>query len=280
MKNVKQNAVGRGLMQECPPRYVPVSPAIGGVSKSESVTRAGIKKLPLPPPQLDRILESKMNHLSLKPLPKTPENCRKLPNFVTAKPYQSPLPAPILPTDPLPVPELPDVPPPPLPPMQDDNDEEFPPPPPEFMPSPSLEESNLPSPPPEAVNLPPPPPLHYDPEMEEDAAILHKELKSFMHFLEEKDRARRPTPGKLKSSSYMAAASTFNASPKPYASPSGSASSSPLMPRFSSHSASGSPKTRRVLITDIDSVLEPKKDLIRPHQAFNNNTTVISINEI
>jgi len=286
VKNVKQNAVGRGMMQECPPRYVAVSPAVGGVSKSESVTRAGIKKLPGPPPQLDRILESKMNHLSMQPLPKPSENSRKLPNFVTARPYQSPLPAATHPVS-----ELPDSLPPPPPLMEAVDQEDFLPPPPEFvnLPSPAADDGNLPPPPPpEDANLPPPPPpLLYDPEMEEDAAILHQELKSFMHFLDEKDRAKRPTPGKLKSSAYMAAASTFNTSPKPYASPSGSASSSPLMPRFGchsaagSHSASGSPKTRKVLITDIDLVPELKEDPAHPHRhhRFNNNTTPVNNNE-
>lgn len=284
VKNVKQNAVGRGMMQECPPRYVAVAPAIGGVSKSESVTRPGIKKLPGPPPQLDRILENKMNYLSLKPLPKTPENSRKLPNFVTAKPYQSPFPATTLPADPLPVPELPNTPPPALESLQADNGEDFLPPPPEFsLPLEASDGDNLPPPPPEAVDLPPNPPLQYDPAMEEDAAILHNELKSFMHFLEDKERSRRPIPGKLKSSAYMAAASTFNSSPKPYSSPSASASSSPLMPRFGSPSATGSPKTRRLLVTDIDSVPESKKDPAQPYSPFNNNnnnTTVMEFHDI
>ena len=49
VRNVKDLAIGRGLMQQCPP-----SPCVIG-------------PLPAPPAHLDRILEQKLNQLNIKP---------------------------------------------------------------------------------------------------------------------------------------------------------------------------------------------------------------------
>lgn len=241
VKNVKQNAVGRGTIQECPPRYVTVTPAIGGVSKSESVKKTGIKKLAAPPPQLDRILEHKINQLSLN-RNRTSQNAPRIANFITAKPFQAPRASP-------------------PPPMEEERDEEFPPPPPEF------------------VNLPPPPPelLQEEAEQETDleAEVLHREMRSFMDFLEDKEHGKRATtPARVKSP-FITSASQFNSSPKPYGSPSAppgssgsSGSSSPRMQRFGSQS----PQTRRLLLTDIDMIPESAKNNNHAHHtALNNN---------
>jgi len=81
VKNVKRHVVGQGLIQECP------GPRTSG-------------KLPPPPPQLDRILEQKVNHLSsqgpvngnlmtvtAKPATVRPSSTSSIPNFIAPKPF-------------------------------------------------------------------------------------------------------------------------------------------------------------------------------------------------
>ena len=63
VNNVKQFVVGQGLIQECPPQRI-----------------SG--KLPLPPPQLDRILGEKVGQLNLQ------TQTKPFQQFITAKPFK------------------------------------------------------------------------------------------------------------------------------------------------------------------------------------------------
>lgn len=235
VNNVKQFAIGQGLIQECP------------------------GKLPPPPPQLHRILEEKVNHLSIqsnKPDAVTSKQqqqqpVRPLPQFITAKPFV--------------------VKPPAAPEYVDPDFSDLPPPPPDML-------VNLPTPPP-----PPPPPA-----VEEQTACETKKtadpVREFFDFLDEQEGKK--LPGKLKSPflHQAAAAGTFNATAKPFGrSPSSSPnmnSSRPSTLAPGKPSSRGSPpggqpegtfQSRRVLTTDLDALEPPARPAGQQNQTTINN---------
>jgi hypothetical protein len=149
VKNVQQFVVGQGLIQECPPR---------------------IGKLPPPPPQLDRILGEKVNHLHLKDA-----KPRAVPSFVTAKPFVK---ADAHPT----AEQIKRM---STKPHAGESFEDLPPPPPDMLMDPVL--------PP--LQTPPPPP----PEVPEQSSQKRPQdpVREFFDFLDEQEGKK--LPGKLKS---------------------------------------------------------------------------------
>ena len=231
VKNVKQFAVGRGLAQECP--------IIAFVDSSANARPAVTKKLPSPPPQLNRILEQKVGQLNLKPHENQNVPVKKIPDYVTPKPFRAADPqsftdqirrqstqaaagSPSLPPPPPPtaggLSPPPPPPPPPaalfapsaldakdLPPPSSALDaQDFPPPPTDLL--------NLPPPPPEMLDLPPPPPEGVVPLVEEpEVDDVH--IKEFMEWIRGVEDKKRP--GKLVSP-FLDPAAKFNTSPKPF----------------------------------------------------------------
>ena len=234
VKNVKQFAVGQGLIQERP---------------------AG--KLPPPPPQLDRILEEKVNHLSIQ---KQPVVVRPLPQFITAKPFVKSAAAPAA-----------------AQPYVDPDFSDLPPPPPDML-----------------MDLPPPPPPEV---MEPTACETIKTkdpVREFFDFLDEQDGKK--LPGRIKSpflhgQQPQQPAGTFNATAKPFAPSPGSSPNMNCLRPASSLSSSGNPssrgsspgssssggppkdgtfQSRRVLTTDLDSP-EASSRPAAPQQNYINN---------
>lgn len=168
VKNVKRHVVGQGLIQECP----------------------GRGKLPPPPPQLDRILEQKVNHLSsqgaangnglltvsAKPATVRPSPTTSVLNFAAPKPFIK-----------VPIKEEPEM-----------DPMDLPPPPPDMLAG--LEGDNK-QPDKESIRKPDP-------------------VKDFFDFLDEQEGKK--LPGRLKSPFLQRSADagptgkTFNASARPF----------------------------------------------------------------
>lgn len=193
VKQMKQNVVGQGLIQECPPRG----------------------RLPPAPPLLDRIIEQKVSQITLQPAQSkspsvSPKPSRSPAQLVTPRPFVRFEDAPSadlirkmsskphagsdsLGLPPPPPPEVLQQAPPPLP----------------AVPAPQIPSVEPPTPP-----LPPPPAPQSEVVLGERPKF--DPVREFFDFLDEQDGKK--LPGKLRSPflHQEAAAGNFNAAPRPY----------------------------------------------------------------
>ena len=189
MKQMKQNNVGMGLVQVCPPRG----------------------NLPPPPPQLDRIIEQKVSQINLQPVPSnspsvSPKMSRPAAQFVSPKPFvrfdDSPSTSQIRKMSSKPHGGIDSLPPPPPPEMLQ-------PPPLPAAPAPQIPSVTPPTPP------PPPPPVAQT-EIVQGEPPKFDPFREFFDFLDEHEGKK--LPGKLRSPflHQEAASGKSNATARPF----------------------------------------------------------------